>query len=568
VSKAIEVMNNLCSFSWFTVSCFPKKPHSRFGAQTQRILGICETIINSLWLIGNNTAAALENLAAIADTVTTNLGHPQVYLGTNGGPIFIIQENHGSYLCNLEEAAILLRLSHDINLKDIGLEGFVQEDANKWPPITNYSVRSAFQMIKEGEVNSAEFMYLSSNTTVHPIEHAADYRNIDDAASRKAVNAYILALAQKHFNDKIKDGTVDPAVLAEAQRLRASHSPNLGEYIVSKDSFDTRIIERFKNLRPDNFDETEEIRILKDLVSEADRINASVESYKETMRSYIAFDEARRNASRTMSKAVGLIADGNVPVAMIIGGAHTKDVANYLRGENRPVVVITPLSYDKKSRWDFNGVEYQYKEEELPLDQGVLGKTTVAVFARRSIKPKPGMLNVWPAARSELYLFVDDIVRTAFASPSSSPIVAQGNGAGDGGINEPPITLSGEISDPKSLPIVLNNRNRKEGKYIEVDTDHMEVIKQGNRDVLLFAVTLKNPDDEKRNQKIWIKAAPTNEALHPLGFDAVEGLQKAKDTGRKTSSGGEVQEFDITSTTEVAIATDKDKLTKTNIRLE
>jgi hypothetical protein len=69
-----------------------------------------------LWLIENNTAAALDNLAAVADTVTTNLGRPQVYPGTKGGPIFIIRENHASYLSNLEEAAILLRLEDTIKL--------------------------------------------------------------------------------------------------------------------------------------------------------------------------------------------------------------------------------------------------------------------------------------------------------------------------------------------------------------------------------------------------------------------------------------------------------------------
>jgi hypothetical protein len=55
-----------------------------------------------LWLIGNNTAAALDNLAAVADTITLNLGRSQVYPGTKGGPIFVIQETYSSYLCNLE----------------------------------------------------------------------------------------------------------------------------------------------------------------------------------------------------------------------------------------------------------------------------------------------------------------------------------------------------------------------------------------------------------------------------------------------------------------------------------
>jgi len=174
---------------------------------------------------------------------------------------------------------------------------------------------------------------------------------------------------------------------------------------------------------------------------------------------------------------------------MIIGSAHTQEICNQLKKEQRSFAVITPLSLkskDKRGDLDYERFERKYKKQTV-FTEGFLTNVLQKTFQVPAYKKPQSVLGEpWLKAKSELYLFTDRIVRAAFG----------------GGGQDPPI--------PPEKIIAGFSDDEFKGRYIFIDPDKIELVaadgknrKNGYAVLIPAVLTLEG---RHRQTEIWIKA--------------------------------------------------------------
>jgi hypothetical protein len=129
--------------------------------------------------------------------------------GTRGSPIFVLEEDHASLSGQIELAIVLVRLYDHYGLRDVVLEGYLKDG----PVITtDWFVRAAqglsvtartdvaVHLLKEGEINQAEFMQLAyADLRLKPGEIKSEY--IHEPSS--ALEAYLAKMYAQDPNDRL-----------------------------------------------------------------------------------------------------------------------------------------------------------------------------------------------------------------------------------------------------------------------------------------------------------------------------------------------------------------------------
>ena len=395
--------------------------------------------------------------AQLAQSASSGVGVVDHAFNGNGGtPVIVLEEFHGSRASQIQHAITLVHLYQQQKVRAVGLEGYIKERpkidgawfTRKWPNQTSIqNARVAVRLLKEGEISEAEFLKLVyDDLELNPIETLSQYKV---ALNEKALDT-MLDLAQR----------IDPARAKEIeQRIADAESKGL------------------------SLSAEEHLNIAEDL--ERQRISKGIELAPECQadwQSWLNFWRGRAGGNQTMLTAMtGILQQGSVPAAMVVGAAHTQGLGNLLVSAGRPFAVVTPLALkqnDKRGDLDKN---YDRKDGGLSVEpDGLPMKTIVAAVPASTKKPEPVIFPVtWFEAKARIYQFTDRIANSILVPP---------NPPGGG---KPPYGFG---ADEFRTPLVQVDPHQ----IVYLPDDH------GRRSVM-FPVVLNQSDRQKRTT-LWVKA--------------------------------------------------------------
>jgi hypothetical protein len=421
--------------------------------------------------------------------------------GSVGAPIIALEELHTSRAGQIQQAITLVRLRHAHALKQIALEGYVFDGPvleSAWFRASGQTaaqrVAVAVRLLKEGEINSAEFMKLAyDDVELIPIEKTSEYA-VEPPA--RGLTAAATAVYQIALKSALADPTSELEARAEALQRIGRSSPRYPQAqaaflrsIVNQDSWAKETLRQLHDPKGSE-DIKARIALLEGIRTRAKEKGVDVaEVDNQALEGYLSFLNTADQRSRTMVNATAPVADrpGVAVVAMIIGAGHSTGVSQLLGEGGRPHAVLTPLALaEHQSAGDLPGETYQRKTRGLPVySEGLTGVCLEATLEGQR-KPSPVLNQPWFRAKSELYLFTEVIASTGGKGPP---------GPGGGG---PP---AGGYQDDDF-----------DGEFVYIDP---KTIKPGDAYVVFPAEINRN--DPARRKTIWVKARYSTVG-HPLDF--------------------------------------------------
>lgn len=420
----------------------------------------------------------------------------KTFSGSKGAPIIILEEIHASRAVQIEHAITLVRLHDLYGLKHIGLEGYLKEG----PKIeTDYfndtawnftsKVGVAVRLLKEGEISEAEFMKLVyEDVSVYPIESIEQYPKPPDDLDYETPLLIVVKIALQTMSDE--DLLKLLPLIEEYIQAEDENNLELAEEkrkelldILSKDPW---VKDRFNALMDIDTSKSssieQELSLARDIIERADQLSLELEpAEKDSMDRYIAFLKARSDASESMAKSIGGLADqpGASIVALVIGAGHTEKICTLLEDADRSYVVIRPHSINEI---DIPLEMFERKHNMLSIySEGFTETLREAIPPYEQIKPQPGSLIPVNQAKAEIYLLTNKIVHKLLG-PSNPP----NNGNPPYGFNE----------------------NDLKRKWVSVDPTRIELVPDtpdGKGRAVLFPLIL-NPGDPNKRKEIWFKA--------------------------------------------------------------
>jgi hypothetical protein len=479
----------------------------------------------------SSRAAAVqrENVDVIAKSVVADVAQvPEVSQGTKGAPILVIEDNHASRGGRLEAAIVLNRLRNNHKVTQIGLEGSVKENPPidaKWffaaaknqleagPPV-------AVNLLREGEINSAEFMELVyDNIEAVPIETQKEYevKAAEDGNARAILITHLYELAfaaprpeHKAKLEKILRGMKDPdGDETTKEKQQDSTADSIFALKPSEWSADPWIKEASDKL----FDKTLVLRTsLKDEIALYEGIQRRFEEKfgklraedKQQIEDFLKYLKAREAANNTMVDATSKIADRPdvYAVAMIVGAAHTQGVSALLKADNRPFAVIRPNFLNVVD--DPTSLSTPMYTSKLNGNSVYAGELTETISKAAGRLPQPVLQQRWFDTKAELYLYTERITQKYFPGGGGKP-------PGDGG--SPPIFGSDDF----------------DGDFVRIDPTQIKLVKDeegSNVYAVVFPAQI-NPKDPSLTQTVWVKAGRSGERLPASdGKEVVEKMLK------------------------------------------
>lgn len=449
------------------------------------LLGALSLLTFLLW--GHLAWCALDGLS-IAEQACRGVGVvARSSAGGKGPLIVLLEECHNSRATQIEHAITLLRLFEQHGLRHIGLEGYLKEDRKidvDWfgkaaGNLTGTGrARVAVQLLKEGEISSAEFLKLiHPEVVLAPIETRAEYDvKLDDTAAM-APTLYLVKIAQLSLR---QEHVPRIQKLQQAKKIK-----EMIDYILSIDPWTDRMSKALHDTDNAKMKTAEgQLKLVTQIKERAvrKRVDLSADE-REAMRRNLAFWEGRVKASDTMVQSIlGLHAASAQVVAMTIGAAHTDGMCRMLEQRKRRYAVVTPNSLkDKDNRGDLSWDMFERKYEETSVfSEGFMKQVLAAFPINTQKKPPPVLDQAWFQAKAELYLFTERIVRRVLGPPTMP----------DGG--KPPFDFA---DDDLS------------GRWVRIDPSRIgiEQDRPGGGKVVLFPVTF-NPRDSQRKTERWVKA--------------------------------------------------------------
>lgn len=265
----------------------------------------------------------LVSVAALANDISADVG--EVSTSGSGVPekkVIVFEETHDSRAGQIEIAIMLNRL-HKNGTKFIGLEGTLATEGlldASWfhrLPDTKTKWEVAVQLLKEGEINSAEFIALCyPDVGVYGVEIAEECNvHLSDDAGI-SVMFYLLAIAEESLSqDQIQKANE----LIEQEKY--------GEYIEFVINADPWTEERYKQLMDEDkiYSLEETISIYKEIKKKADRVSAEIDAEsKAGLQELIEYLEARAKASETITTDTLALCEKSpdAPVAMTLSLIH------------------------------------------------------------------------------------------------------------------------------------------------------------------------------------------------------------------------------------------------------
>lgn len=466
-------------------------------------------------------------IAAEAEAIADRVGFVrEAHDGTSATSVFVFEERHNSRVGHLQQAVSLVRLRERSGLKSIILEGYLADgpkldvDWSNGDPARAENV--AATLLVEGEISSAEFMFLAYGVTLIPGEDSSTYVSADGGFG--APCSYIFAIAAKQLEARASTGSLSESQvqrflkLQEAAEASADEVKPFVQYVISLDPWSQKNYREGCTENAGEFTLGRQLEWIRRVESKAKQVDADIpEELRNALTNYRKFMHGRHLASDRMVAAFERYDKaGGPPTAMLIGAAHTERVVELLKKTGASFAVITPLAlHNDDSRGDLTDEQYSRKLNR----RSVLGNDALAGLFEK--KPKPVVDTQWFKLKSELYAAIDEVATTRLA------------GEGSGGGEPPSQTPAFSASPPPD-----GRRGGLGGRasaLIHIHSDTIEVVPDApgseNRAVL-FAATLKPGSSEA--QKIWVKAAidpagERSEGIERQLLRSIQDLQKAAD---------------------------------------
>lgn len=415
-----------------------------------------------------------QDLELIANTVSKDFGEVSQLHEVRCTPVVIVEESHDSLPIQIQSAITLVRLHEKYGMKDIALEGYLKErpkldtqwfdDATKClKPLSKAGI--AVSLLKEGEINSAEFMKMVyDDVELHPIEIENEYKmKFDSKKILQALNSYLGKISKKSSaNQKWAQAKIN--ALSDKKAIR------------------TRTIE-------------ENLNIVEAVKKRAEKLSLKInKSDRRAMEDYLNFLRKRKEADKTLFKLTEKVADKeNVSiVAMIVGGGHTEEISKMFEESCRPFAVVTPSALknlvknlDERGLLPWEMFERKYKKTSV-YKEGFLTETLIKTFPASLKKPEPVLNEDWFQSKSVVYAYTTKIVDTLL---------------GDG---------RGPCSDGEKQDLPFSDDEFKFEEKVFVDTKKIKTVYDDEENLkgkaVLFPVIFY-PNDSKKRTEIWIKAA-------------------------------------------------------------
>lgn len=364
-----------------------------------------------------------------------------------GGPVFVLEETHSSRQSLIENAIVITRLYARYGLRDIVLEGYLQNDPKidaTWftgrPHTTPVDrARVAVQLLKEGEISAPEF-----NKLVF-----ADINLIPGEVS-------------KYYDPTLKEGAFEAA-----EKLAYAISPAKGE----------QVSQTLEDAAKNPMSAEGQLQLAEEL--ERDRVSMSIRLPQKTLdnwNNWLGFWRARVGGNNTMFVAVSSTGASSRPVVMNVGAAHTVGICQLLANANRPYAVISPLAF--KNRDDRGKIDRNYQRKEKQQSVQSNGLFMSAINSATLKKPKPVLNAPWFQAKALSYQFTDFITNQVLG-PSSPP-----------GGGKPPYEFSADQFDDS---------------WVRVDPLRIAIVPNDDHKAVLFPIIL-NPANRLKTRTFWMKA--------------------------------------------------------------
>lgn len=367
---------------------------------------------------------------AIAEEIAAGIGTvKQVSVGSPDEIIIIFEENHLSPAGQIEIATMMNRLYKNYGMRQVALEGYFKEsgklDASWFQKLPPFAAKEPIreredvivQLLQDGEISSSEMMALTYNDmVVTGIEIPAEYNNVEYPDDDSAPILYLYFIAYSGMtNDEMDKAN---------ELINAGKSLEAVEFVVNKDEWTSKeyalITDNTKIISADEW-----LKILDEIEAKANdplfvmQSKVDFSAYKPGMDNLRKFWETASQRSRTMVDNTLEISgmSPNVPVAMVIGAAHTELVAKLFTEEGISFAVIRGSALEKGLRnGDLSNAAYDRKNKKISVDPpGSLG----ALLDGRK-KPQPVVDEVWFQSKAQIFLLTD-ILAGAAASGKTPP---------------------------------------------------------------------------------------------------------------------------------------------------
>lgn len=371
--------------------------------------------------------------------------------------VLVMDERHDSRAAQLQEAILLERLYYNFGSRVVVLEGYLTEDAKLdtgWfdKAVGGSAVRRArvaIQLLKEGEINAAEYWKL-----VHPevrvvaAESKAEHATTADATAHSAPEIFLLKIAAQKGESVISR---DQSKAHELGRLSAKLDAAIKEFKKVEDSSDAELVERKRTETREAYGDYQEFVIGLDpwtnrtwksykenelgsdkpsltvsadiaeaIQAKAKTLGVALEAEEEqAMQDYITFMRARHGGTLKIVGALReLVANPTgSPVTAIIGMGHSVDMARELDKLDCSYAILRPLvlDVDREKLHDipFEIYERKYLRQSL-YSEGPLEEALKSLPRLGSKKPGVVLEESWLRGKAEVYAYIDRIVDGVF----------------------------------------------------------------------------------------------------------------------------------------------------------
>lgn len=414
--------------------------------------------------------------AAMANAIIAGVGEISLNEDNNSPPqIIIFEESHDSRAGQLEIAIMLTRLYRDYDLRYTALEGAFFTD----PPVNvpgydsladaNTLMDIAVQLLREGEISSAEFMAMAlPEMTVQGIEDKNEYadKTGEDASSAPILYLFYIALPST-TNTEIEEFNE----LYEADKILEAV-----EFIISTDEWTQEQYEKITD-NTTILSAEEWLVLMNEIEAKAEEIGAEIdEDTAASFQDYTVFFATVSQRSDTMVRnTMTLLAESpDAPIAMIIGAAHTARVVELFTEQDVSFVVIRPtalLSIEGTGELNLDAYERKLQSQSVD-EEGELG----ALLDGRK-KPPTVLQQHWFRVKSEVLTITTRIARA----------VAEG---GEIPFNTPPYDLQTAFAN---------------FKYVSVNWDSIVITDDEPENEVVFSLNVQ-ADEAGTIKTIWVRA--------------------------------------------------------------
>ena len=346
----------------------------------------------------------------------------------------IFEEQHLSRTAQIQEAMSLVRLYRDVGLRHVVLEGYLQDrPAIRAGWAAERRLNEAVYLdvvttlLRDGEISAAEFLKLTFDDVVlHPGETSSEHSPELDPEAAEAPFRYLWAIAQKG---------VDPKRSETARRMLAeafsagdpngdARSRNAFEFVLGADAWALATARRLEG--GGTLPASEGVHLLQEIRGRATQSQVTVSSQvRNAMDRALTFWRARSSADQTLGRAARAL--GTQPdvkwIAVSLGAAHTRGVADALRRASQPYAILTPLVLRTGDhRGDLNREALDRRSSGQAVHSGALAAWIEQSFPAAHRKPEPMLDSARGQAEVEIRMFVADIVGSGAALPAAGDL--------------------------------------------------------------------------------------------------------------------------------------------------